>query len=173
MLKKDYLKSTVRTFNMFKTGPEPRSFDQVVDILLANSLENTQTGCLLWQGRTIGSGEGYGVICWQGKETYIHRLIFEQYHGFVTEVVRHSCDRSRCWNIDHLLGGTHGNNVQDKVDRDRHLYGNRHPSSKLTESIVREIRASPLSVKELTLKYNVSRGAIHCILKFETWKHVI
>ena len=42
------------------------------------------------------AGEGYGVISWQGKQVYIHRLVFQQIKGHLPEVVRHTCDIPNC-----------------------------------------------------------------------------
>lgn len=153
-----------------KTGPVPRTFEEILQVLGDNTIIDPNTGCRLWQGHT--AGEGYGVISWQGKQTYIHRLIAQQIYGVSPEVIRHTCDRPNCWEPTHLRDGSHADNVKDKVEKDRHCYGTKHYKSKVTEDIVREIRASPLKPPELVKKYGLSRGAIHCILNRTTWKHV-
>ena len=47
-------------------------------------------------------------------------------HGYVPEVVRHACDNPPCCNPLHLLGGTHADNVADKVRRGRVPRGETH-----------------------------------------------
>lgn len=64
----------------------------------------------------VTAGEGYGVICYQGKQIYIHRLIYEYVFGELPNIIRHSCDTPNCWNPDHLHDGTHADNVADKVE---------------------------------------------------------
>lgn len=50
--------------------------------------------------------------------------------------------------------------------------GEAHADSKLTEEIVREIRASDESHAELGRRYGVSRQAIHWVRTRRSWKHV-
>lgn len=136
----------------------------------ARSIE-TENGCFEWQGPTIG--QGYGHIRCDGAEWYIHRLAFRRFIcEQLPEVVMHSCDNTRCWNPDHLVGGTHADNVNDKVRKGRHNYGTKNYNARLTEGLVQEIRASGLSLMELVAKYGISKGAIHCVLTGATWKHV-
>ena len=47
---------------------------EVLEKLWTQTIINTVTGCYEWLGHT--AGEGYGVICWQGHQVYIHRLTF-------------------------------------------------------------------------------------------------
>ena len=46
------------------------------------------------------------------------------------------------------------------------------PFAKLTESDVREIRASPLSSRIVAEKYNVDPAHIRLIRRGKIWKHV-
>lgn len=50
-------------------------------------------------------------------------------------VVRHTCDNPGCCNPDHLLLGTHADNVSDKYERGRanHAVGQRVAASKLSD----------------------------------------
>lgn len=50
--------------------------------------------------------------------------------------------------------------------------GERHPKAKLTETIVREIRASTDNASDLGKRYGVSATAIGDVLKRITWRHV-
>lgn len=156
---------------MAKTGPVPRTVEQVMAILYAKSNPNLDTGCLVWTGRKLPSG--YGLICFHGRQVYIHRFVFEQTYGWSPEVVRHTCDNPSCWNPDHLRGGSHADNVDDKVAKGRHCFGLKHYNSKTTEDMVREMRTSKLSASELAKIYPLTKGAIHAILTYSTWKHVV
>jgi len=152
------------------TGPKPRTIEEIIEVLTAGSTHREETDCFLWQGRT--SGLGYGSISYNGKSAYIHRLIYEYVFCEPAEVIRHTCDTPNCWNPDHLLNGSHADNVDDKVAKLRHRFGENHYKALLTEEQVRDIRASDLPPVELAKKYNVHRGAIHAVLKGDTWKHV-
>lgn len=155
---------------MVKSGPVARTFDELLDVLDSKTIYAASTGCYLWQGHT--AGEGYGVISFEGKQVYIHRIVYEKTFGVKPNVLRHSCDNPNCWFTGHLIDGSHADNVQDKVSKLRHGYGEKHYNSKMTEAIVREIRSSGLSLTELVKKYGFSKGAIYCVLTRATWRHV-
>lgn len=73
--------------------------------------------CWVWQGAT--NDHGYGQIKVggrKGKTLYVHRLMADAQPG---DEVRHTCDTTRCVNPEHLLLGTHQENIQDMFDRER------------------------------------------------------
>ncbi len=47
--------------------------------------------------------------------------------------ILHTCDRPRCWNPEHLYQGTHQQNMDDMVQKNRSLKGERHNCVVLTE----------------------------------------
>jgi hypothetical protein len=119
--------------------------------------------------------EGHIDIRRDGKHTQLHRLLYEQKFGNLPNnlVVRHSCDNASCINMDHLIVGTHADNVADRVSRNRSAKGIGHGRSKLTPEKVREILSDTKSSNpQLALKYGVDRTAIRKIRSGETWKEV-
>ncbi len=127
--------------------------------------------CILWEGSR--AGKGYGVINWQGKQVYIHRLIFQLHNeDAVLDVVRHTCDTPNCWNIDHLLNGTTADNVQDKVEKLRHVFGENNYNAKFKDEDIRAIRNSNESGLLLAARYDVTPSTISYIRSGKTWKHV-
>lgn len=73
-----------------------------------------------------GSKEGYSYrrLPISRKQILRHRLAYCEHHNITLDdiegyVIRHSCDNPRCINPLHLLKGTHADNVQDKVSRNR------------------------------------------------------
>ena len=98
-------------------------------------------------------------------------------HGEIPEgkVIRHSCDNRLCINADHLLIGTHQDNVNDKIRRNRHAKGEKIGTSKLTDEEVLEIREIGRSktLKEMVSIYKVSDATISRILTNQTWQHLL
>lgn len=121
--------------------------------------------------------DGYGDIQHINKEGkkkhYLaHRLSYEIYNNVELtsdQIVLHSCDIPNCVNPNHLKIGTHEDNVQDKVNKDRQAKGVKNGRSKLTESDVINIRESDKSNKELGILYGVNRRTIYSIKKNITW----
>lgn len=98
-----------------------------------DSLVPNGDGCLLWTGSTFDGK--YGGVYVNGTRHYTHRLAFELHTGKKPsrgEVVRHTCNTFRCCNPEHLVLGTHQDNMDDLVRS-----GNR---SKYSTETLREIR---------------------------------
>lgn len=129
--------------------------------------------CILWNGGKSGQ-MGYGVTWFNGKQVYIHRLIYHIHNpDAILDVVRHTCDVPNCWNIDHLINGTTADNVQDKMDKMRHLFGSKCYNAKFTDQDIKDIRASELNLYQLAKQYNVTASNIYYIRVRKTWTHVL
>jgi hypothetical protein len=72
---------------------------------------NLDAPCFLWTGRTT---KGYGVISIKGKETYVHRYMWEQMRGPIPAglEIDHLCRVPRCVNPQHLEPVTHTENLR-------------------------------------------------------------
>ncbi len=81
--------------------------------------------CWNWTG---GKNEkGYGALRFLGERILAHRLSWiihngpipehDSYHGFC---ILHRCDNPSCVNPDHLFLGTHQDNMDDMVAKNRH-----------------------------------------------------
>jgi hypothetical protein len=94
------------------------------------------SGCVLWLGATASSG--YGKAGYRKRTASAHRIAYEMRHGPVPEklVVRHRCDTKLCVNPDHLVAGTHADNMADMDAR-----GRRPLTTKLTQADLEEIRS--------------------------------
>lgn len=157
---------------MSKTGPKPRSLDDAWEYLLSIA-EKTGDCLLVTKGRSLGIG--YKTVGARGLQYYAHHIAYYSKAGNLPKglVVRHSCDRPNCINPEHLIGGTHAENVEDKCIKGRQSRGVHHYKSTLTEEQVREIRKSSLNYAELSDLYRISRGGIHNIKSGRSWKHVV
>ena len=76
-------------------------------------------GCWLWAGGV--SGNGYGAFYHDGLTTLAHREAWEIENGPIPSglEILHSCDRPLCVRPDHLMPGTHRQNMADSVTRGR------------------------------------------------------
>ena len=129
--------------------------------------------CLLWP--FAKDKDGYGKLCLKGKDCRAHRVAFFVTYGhWPSNQTRHTCDNPPCFNPRHLLEGSNKDNSNDAVERNRLARGEAIDSSKLTDEIVREIRADYPFYKqaELARRYSVSRHCIWSIVHRKTWRHV-
>lgn len=96
-------------------------------------------------GKNANHPMGYAV-CWHEKRcARMHRVAYCKAHGLSLDdiagkVVRHTCDNGRCINPEHLIIGTHLDNMQDMFERGRQVRGAKHGKAVLTPEQVSEIR---------------------------------
>lgn len=105
---------------------------EVLERLLRKGMgTKTKAGCLIWAG--CKTSEGYGISCHIGRHVILaHRLAYALRHGAINrrEIIRHTCDTPSCVNPEHLLAGSHVDNMRDKRERDRGVKGLSHHASK-------------------------------------------
>ena len=133
--------------------------------------------CWLWQGYQDPSGQGqiksYGR---QGQSYKAHRVAYTVAYGPIPEglIVRHRCDTSACCNPNHLVLGTHADNVRDRVARGRSAVGPRNGRAKLTPEQVATIRErltrGTESLQTIGASYGVDRKTIRLIRDGLTWR---
>jgi hypothetical protein len=140
----------------------------VFDRIKCRTVEDSD-GCWIWQGGCTGNG--YASLRRApdtGKQGLCHRIMYRAVHGELLpgQVVMHTCDKKRCVNPDHLVAGTHTDNMVDKSRKGRCL-------AILTPAQVLEIRRKSrdgVGVMRLSQEYMVSDATISKILKGQTWK---
>jgi hypothetical protein len=133
--------------------------------------------CWEWTGGKIATG--YGMFHPEPKQSILaHRFAYEQHRGPIPagQFILHHCDNRSCVNPRHLFCGDQQANVDDMInkgrDRKRGAVGTKNRGAKITEAIVREIRASPTTARVLANRYGVSTSLIHCVRQRRTWKHI-
>lgn len=127
--------------------------------------------CIEWTGANV---RGYGQKWTPNGVKFVHRLAWEAANGPIPAgmLVMHKCDNPPCYNVDHLMLGTHQDNMTDKAQKGRAVRGERHHKARLTENIVRTIRASADSRATLAERYGVTVVTIQHVQRRQTWKHV-
>lgn len=112
---------------------------------LWSRIRKTDGGCWEFTGACHPT-RGYGQLG-RGRRgeglVDAHRAAWEVTYGPIPDglVVRHKCDNRPCCNPDHLELGTHQDNSDDKVTRNRQARGRALPQSRLSDEQVRSIRS--------------------------------
>ncbi len=137
---------------------------------------------------------GYGQTKYKRENMGAHSVAWIKRYGAVPVGLQvcHSCDVKACVNVDHLFLGTHQQNMDDKVKKNRQAKGREHGirclvkhrvfckgekchTAKLKEKDVLEIRQlvsygyKHTHISEL---YSISRSVISAISVRKTWKHI-
>lgn len=151
-----------------KQNPEERFFNKV----------NKTDYCWIWLGAKH-SYKGYGSFFNGNKIVKAHRFSYEHFIGQVPEnyCVLHICDNPSCIRPDHLFIGTNQDNVNDKVNKNRHPKGQSCVNSKLSDEEVIEIKKAQLSYywgqnSDLAHFYKVSNRTISDIKIGKRWAHI-
>lgn len=118
----------------------------------------------------------YGAVSSKG-EYLAHRVSWFLTNGPIPEgkLVLHTCDTPLCCNPSHLFLGDHQDNSDDKVVKDRHLYGERSPLAKLDDLKIAEIfrlRQTGISQQAIANRLEVSQSLVSKILLKRLWKHL-
>src|SRR5882762_1682263 len=147
----------------------------------AEKCKPVASGCVEWTGGTTGGYGAFSVGPRRGGRMHLaHRWLFEQTYGKqpASIDVCHKCDNPKCVNIAHLFAGTRKQNMEDAVRKGRTSHvartkGETHPMAKLTRAKVNEIRERldrGESQSDLAFRFDVTVNAIHCIVRFKTWR---
>lgn len=130
-----------------------------------------ECGCWLWVGNL--NKNGYGRLSVNNKLQLAHRVSYSYFSGKeIPEglVVCHRCDTPACVNPNHLFLGTHNDNSQDKVSKNRQKRGEN--GSTLSESQVKAIRFDSRTQRDIAEEYGVSQSQISLIQRGVEWKHL-
>ncbi|ALA07595.1 hypothetical protein BC01_001 [Bacillus phage BC01] len=136
--------------------------------------EINDDGCWVVTSHAV-NGHGYPIIQRNGNKQYVHRFTYMKKFGEIDSSVllRHKCDNPKCCNPDHLVEGTHGDNVRDRVIRNRSAKGTSHGRTKLTEDQAKFIKYdTTYNNSELARMFDVSTKAIRLIKQGINWSHI-
>ena len=144
-----------------------------------------KTFCWNWIGSlNRGAKRQYGTIKVNGKPVAAHRFSWEFYNNSKIPdemIVMHKCDNPKCVNPMHLRIGTHKENMEDMVSKNRQAKGDSYLKrntakgsktglAKLTEQQAMEIFKDTRSQRSIAQQYGVSQTVVHNIKSMKTWK---
>lgn len=143
---------------------------------LFHGTTRTDSGCLNrpW-GSTIS---GYSSFNVDGKTKLAHRVSYEMHYGPIPDglVVCHKCDNPFCIEPTHLFVGTHKDNTQDALQKNRLVRGEAAKNSKLTDQDVLTIRArhkaGGITAAALAKEYKVSIALMSFVINRQRWTHL-
>jgi hypothetical protein len=134
------------------------------------TIDPTIGNCWIWLGTAFPSGYPRFSVCRIPRRA--HRISFFYENGKFPLIGRHKCDMKMCCRPSHILDGTHTDNVQDRVIRNRSARGEHHGNSKLTESQVAQILKDDRSERKIAKDFCISSTQVHDIKHRRWWKHV-
>lgn len=130
--------------------------------------------CIIWAGSK--DRDGYGTVSLAGKKYQAHRVAYSKHYGIDIQgsVIRHTCDNPPCVNPEHLIIGTHQDNMRDMVSRGRQrkAKGEQNSKAKLTAADVKHIRrliANGEMLKDIAKNYGVRTTTITAIKTGQNW----
>ena len=126
--------------------------------------------CWYWTGCL--DKDGYGVSKYNKKKTPAHRVSWLLHNGNIKvgHYILHTCHNPMCVNPLHLKQGTQYENIQDQIKLGTNVARNKI-TAKLTPDVVRYIRTSDKTTRNLATELNLS---YHCIwdARKRSWKDV-
>lgn len=154
------------------------SINSIIERFEDKYIPEPNSGCWLWIASKTKFG--YGQFKIEKDMRLAHRISFKLYKGEIPKGlhVLHTCDVRCCVNPEHLVLGTHTDNMRDMFKKNRHhdRRGELHPASRLSSVQVLEIRKKyepyKYTIPMLSKEYFVSISAIEAVVFGRSWKHL-
>ena len=126
--------------------------------------------CWEWKGQKFRTG--YGRL----DNLRAHRISYILSKGKIPDglIIMHQCDNKSCVNPNHLDAGTYSQNTKDAYDRglSKAPHGAQHGKCRISDDMVRAIRESTLTHRQIMAKFGVSKSTVYYIRKGTRRYHV-
>lgn len=135
--------------------------------------------CDCWYWTASRTRLGYGTHGSMLGEVRAHRFAYRLFKGPIPSgmCVMHTCDVRYCVNPDHLVLGSHKENMRDMQRKGRgvlpNVSGERNPQARLTDEsvkVIRELVAAGRTQISVARQFGVSPMAISRVVRKETWR---
>ena len=135
-----------------------------------------------WEWTASKNPQGYGLFLFKSKYYPAHRFMWLAFHGTLPEnmCVCHHCDNPSCVNPKHLFLGTHRDNMDDMLKKNRQRngisLGEAHGATSLRNEDIWEIKrlykTGKLCHREIARMFLIDRKTVGNIVNRITWKHI-
>jgi hypothetical protein len=132
--------------------------------------------CWPWLASVNASGYGR-LTAGRGVNLKAHRVSYTLEKGPIPDGmnVLHHCDNPPCCNPGHLFAGTHKDNTQDMLSKDRgvappHSFGKEHHHTKFDDAAARRIIADQRTHHVIAAEYGVCSMTVFRLKHGQTWK---
>jgi hypothetical protein len=163
-----------RRYNLRKQGIPIPKFNPGLKPQDFWSLVVKTESCWIWVGQR--NRDGYGQYNNNGCHM-AHRWAWSDSGGepLGDRILMHKCDNPPCVNPDHLFPGTHQDNQQDKINKNRQARGETSGSSRLTAAQVLEMRkrrAEGWQYKQIAVAFGVCKDTAQKAVRGINWSHL-
>jgi hypothetical protein len=136
---------------------------------------NNENGCWEWAANRFP--KGYGCFKLNGKSQAAHRVSYEIHIGKIKKgmVICHHCDNPCCVNPAHLFMGTQKENLLDRKEKGRSIFGEKNGRSKLKTADINKIRLllkNKIDQRDIAKEFGVGQTTISRIKMNESWNHI-
>lgn len=109
-------------YNMNSCHTQINIEQKYIDKLWSNVKILSDNECWEWQGRV--DNKQYGIMYVKKQAMKTHRISYFLTNPFDNQnlIVRHKCNNKKCCNPNHLILGTNGDNIRDRLDQDKNQY---------------------------------------------------
>ncbi len=129
------------------------------DVFKHINMHNGDTNvCWEWTGK-VNKKDSRPYFTVEGKRRPAYSVVLELHSGELPKgrLATHSCDNRTCCNPSHLSWGTHQDNMDDMVERER------HGLPKTVVRAIRKLRIEGRTQSDIAELYGISRETVSAI----------